>query len=319
MRKSIIFILILIGLSAYPVQAQTAEPTATSKPLTLLWQTDPTPDAALPSPNDMAIDAQGNIYISNQDRQHVKKFDGDGKFITKWADDGKDEGEINDSEGITVDGEGNIYVADFFNTRIQKYDSNGKFLMSLPVDPAPGPGSVAVDKQGNVYVLNFGIHDHYVLKLDWSGKPLTTWGSAGDGDGQLGATQATGPFDIAADQAGNIYVADRDNHRIVKFDSEGKFLAKFGGEASTKGNGKFFDPLHIAIDNDGNLYVLDSFYLQKLDAEGNFITQWATHGTDLDGATTVGVDWQGNIYATARHRPPVKGMLNVPVLKKFKQ
>jgi len=78
------------------------------------------------------------------------------------------------------------------------------------------------------------------------------WGSQGSGDGQLNF-----PTGIAVDSSsGNVYVTDWGNHRIQKFDSNGKFLAKWGSQGTA--DGQFRGPQGVAVDSSGNVYVVDS-------------------------------------------------------------
>src|SRR5919112_505349 len=79
-----------------------------------------------------------------------------------------------------------------------------------------------------------------------------TIGREGVDDGELKA-----PTGIALDKDGNIYVADTDNHSIQKFDKEGKFLARWGGEASAQ-EGQFYYPRGLATGLDGDVYIADS-------------------------------------------------------------
>ena len=98
-------------------------------------------------------------------------------------------------------------------------------------------------------------------------------------------------------------------------------LATFGGELSKEGNGRFENPFGIAVDNEGYMYVLDKYFLQKLDWEGNCVAQWSIAGGELDQASNVAVDADGNIYVFA-HTDVVAAngnTVNVPLLKKFSQ
>ena len=87
------------------------------------------------------------------------------------------------------------------------------------------------------------------------------------------------PRGVVVDSLGFIYVVDTYNHRIQKFDSNGKFLAKWGAKGT--GNGEFRHPHGIIHDSFDNVYVTDyiNANLQKFDSNGKFITKWGTNGT----------------------------------------
>lgn len=107
------------------------------------------------------------------------------------------------------------------------------------------------------------------------------WGSRGSGDGQFDF-----PRGITVDSNGNVYVADRSNHRIQKFTSTGIFLDKWGEKGS--GPGQFQDPIHIAADSKNNIYVTEEIpelshfphptRIQKFTSTGDFIKQFAGAG-----------------------------------------
>jgi hypothetical protein len=82
---------------------------------------------------------------------------------------------------------------------------------------------------------------------------ITKWGNTGSEDGQFVKT-----FGVAVDSSGNnVYVADSDNHRIQKFDSNGTFITKWGNTGSE--DGQFVFPLGVAVDSSGNnVYVADT-------------------------------------------------------------
>src|SRR5689334_15471389 len=103
---------------------------------------------------------------------------------------------------------------------------------------------------------------------------LTQWGTYGSGDGQF-----NGPYGVATDAFGNVYVVDQNNNRIQKFTSTGTYLAQWGTFGS--GNGQFAIPAGIATDAAGNVYVADrdNFRIQKFTGSGTYLTQWGTYGT----------------------------------------
>lgn len=310
----IVLIMVMLSLASHPVDALTTA-TPASQPLILVWQTATTPDAVLDRPVDIAVDEQGNIYVNQQAEKHIKKFDKDGKYVMQWGSTGVGEGQLSLPGGIAVDSDGNIYAGDFSTMRILKFDSDGKFLMQWSTEPPAGPGGIAVDKDGNVYNDNFGTHEHYMQKFDRNGKLVTQWGTTGKDDGQFGASENGGAEDVTIDKDGNIYVADRLNQRIQKFDADGKFLAKFGG------NGESFLPSGVAVDGQGNIYAVDTlnYFMRKLDSKGNTLAQWPIRGNELDGISLIAVDWDGNIYVYAHPKTATGGISERFVVKKFKR
>jgi len=89
-----------------------------------------------------------------------------------------------------------------------------------------------------------------------------------------GDRQFDSPGSVTADIEDNIYVADTGNNRIQKFDSSGKFIAKFGIKGANIG--EFISPSDMSSDYDGNLYVADTGNnrIQKFDSSVTFISKW---------------------------------------------
>jgi tripartite motif-containing protein 71 len=156
---------------------------------------------------------------------------------------------------------------------------------------------VALDKDGNLYAVDG--KSSQVLKFDPTGKLLTQWGSQGTADGQFvmsGLQGADTTGFVALDSQGNVYITE--NNRVQKFDSNGKFLTKWG-KAGT-GDGEFGLALAIAIDGQGNVYVVDinNNDIQKFDSSGKFLVRWGGAGPgpgQFVQPTSVAIDKQGNI------------------------
>ena len=131
---------------------------------------------------------------------------------------------------------------------------------------------------------------------------LTTWGTSGQGDGQLIV-----PGGVAADRNGNVYVADTGNHRIQKFSSHGAFVAKWGTQGS--GDREFSDPRDVTTDAIGNVYVADTgnHRIQKFTSSGGDLRKWGVSGPgdgEFNLPSGIATDPAGNVYVadTGNHR-----------------
>jgi streptogramin lyase len=148
---------------------------------------------------------------------------------------------------------------------------------------------IAVDKAGNVYVVDAG--NNRIQKFNSNGDYVMQWGSLGSGDNQF-----KNPFGIAVDSNGYVYVSDTGNNRIQKFTSNGAFIAKWDSHGF--GNGQFNAPLGVAVDDSDNVYVADSGNrVQKLTPNGVFVAKWVGPQGSIS-LTGVAVDSTGSVYVS---------------------
>jgi streptogramin lyase len=107
------------------------------------------------------------------------------------------------------------------------------------------------------------------------------------------------PHGAEIDANGNLYVADRWNHRIKKFTSDGQFITKWGSYGS--GDGEFDEPIGIAANDTGNVYVVDAGNnrIQKFTMDGLFVAQWGSYGSgdvEFNEPNSIAIDSTGNVY-----------------------
>jgi len=167
-------------------------------------------------PRDIAIDAEGNLYVTDTGNKRVQKFTPDGQFLQAWGGGGIIPGSFEEPVGIDIDAQGNIYVADTWNRRIQKFDANFAPILQWDVSGWDSESVInkpylAVDNQGHVFVSD--PEGYRIIAYDGdTGDVLVTWGRYGQ---ELFAFAL--PVGIATDNEGHLLVTDSDNNRLMKF------------------------------------------------------------------------------------------------------
>jgi len=186
----------------------------------------------------VALDRLGNTYLSDTDHSLVRKIDAKGIITTiagigapGFSGDGGPAATavLNMPYGIAADLAGNVYIADLGNQRVRRIAADGTMstVAGTGVKGSLGDGglatnaqlmsprNVAVDAAGNLYISEF--EGHRIRRVTPDGKISTIAGTgvAGfRGDGGLAANAAIGfPAGLAVDRAGNLYLADSQNHR----------------------------------------------------------------------------------------------------------
>ena len=134
--------------------------------------------------------------------------------------------------GLEIDNEDNIWITDVGLHQVIKYDSNGNELMVLGEENTPGndslhfnlPTDIAVSDNGSFYVSD-GYGNSRIVKFSSTGEYLFEWGVFGENKNEFNI-----PHGLDLDKEGNVYVADRENNKIQKFDSLGNFIAEWKNE-----------------------------------------------------------------------------------------
>ena len=235
--------------------------------------------ATFNGPTSVTVDAQGNVYVADDNNNQIRKISAtDGTVSTLAGSD---------------------------STGLKNGLDTGAYFFS--------PSGVAADAQGNVYVADAG--NNVIRMVTPAGQTTTIAGyiNPGNANGQaLTAATFNNPSGLALDASGNIYVADMLNNLIRKI-SNGTVSTLAGHDTSATINGldtlgAFYFPNSVAVDKSGNVYVTEyvTDLIRKIAADGTVSTfagngmsgQADSTGTaaSFNGPSGVAVDAAGNLY-----------------------
>lgn len=181
--------------------------------------------------SSVAAGQDGLIYVlhRNLDFDPVVVFDEEGQLLRSWGS-----GLFKIPHSIRLDPDGNVWTIDAGNSHIYKFTPDGEQILHIDVGDMPpsnpdidggfrGATDIAFASDGHLFVTD-GYGNARVLEYDSDGRRVNEWGSIGEGPGQFVV-----PHGIAIDSNDDVYVADRQNGRIQRFDRNGKLLDIWDG------------------------------------------------------------------------------------------
>ena len=245
--------------------------------------------AELGSPVRVLVDSSGKIYIADGVNQRIRMISSG--TITTIAGDGTagyagdaaaaTKAELNDPTGMALDSSGNLYIADASNNVIRMVSTSGIISTfagnntvgytgdgGLAVDAnLSNPTAVVVDKSGNVFIADAG---NNVIREVASTNISTVVGGAAT------LLQLSQPDGLALDSTGALYIADTGNRRIIKVVNGGPSVFAGNGTLGNSGDGgpavdaALGDPMGVAVDAAGNVYIADTFnsLIRKVTPDG---------------------------------------------------
>ncbi|VAW40376.1 hypothetical protein MNBD_CHLOROFLEXI01-4650, partial [hydrothermal vent metagenome] len=264
-------------------------------------------------PRNVAVSADGRIYVLDSGNARVQVFDPAGQLINSWGGPGVENGQFSPEGqgpwGIGID-EQFVYVADTWNHRVQKFTLDGEFVAVYG-----RPGNTADDPQGLGLGLFFGPRD---VAITADGRALVTdtghhrvqildggnfVGQLGAGSDQFGSAlgQFYEPVGITVGNDGFVYVADTWNGRIQQFTPDlipvNEWLLDTGWPANTSINNKPY----LAVDSGGRVYITDPEFPRVLifGPDGSYLGKFGQFGTDANSFNQINgifIDGQDNIY-----------------------
>ncbi len=249
----------------------------------------PATSASLDSPWGVAVDGQGNVYISERSGDVVRKVTASGiistfagKRVFGFSGDGgpATSAQLASPQGLAMDGQGNLYISDYGNGRIRKVSPNGiitTFAGRKPPgfsgDGGPaaaaqlrGPAGLATDGRGSLYIadqLNSRIRKvspNGTITTFAGGGRTYYWGPKG---GRATAALVPNPFVVAVDPQGNVYTA---SGRLIYKVSGGRIAllagnpnagSPYSGDGGPARRARLTETWGMAVDRQGNLYFSD--------------------------------------------------------------
>lgn len=229
-----------------------------------------TPPGGWGSPSGIAIGANGDVYVADQDNNVVDQFSAAGVFLSTFVSSASG---LNTPTGLAFGPDGNLYVANFGSggdSYITRYDSNGNPVDVTPFVPSgpnlEDPEGIAFGPNGNLYVTDANDQIDQVVLPSGAFSIITT------PSGGCPGTPFTNPSGLTFGPNGNLYVADEGfgcadasvpggfaDYGVYEYDTSGDLLEAFVAPNTLS------TPVAMAFGPDGNLYVTDSGGLETID------------------------------------------------------
>lgn len=245
----------------------------------LQWKDGKGAAAGFYYPRGLAVDTAGAVYVADSTNNRIRKISLGGDVTTfagsgtaTFADGLGTSASFNLPYAVAVNAAGVVFVADRSNHRIRKITPDGKvstFAGSV-AGYADGkgvtakfnsPSGIALDSNGWFWVADTG--NQRIRRISPDGSVSTLAGGVvGAADGKGALAQFNAPLGIAADLAGNLYVADSGNHRIRKVAPDGTVSTyagtTLGWQDGAVAQARFSGPTAVAVGGDGSVFVADS-------------------------------------------------------------
>ena len=222
-------------------------------------------------PTSIALTPDGSTFVTDTENDRILKLDPAGRVAATFDNTSDERLALRGPMAIASDGH-SLFVANSLAAQVLVLDLSGHLQKTLPLktlsDDArtPRPIGLAVTPEGDIVVAD--ADNHLVLFLDSDGTILKTIGTGSRASGRDGFNV---PGAVTLDGAGNIYVVDTLNGRVVELSPNGAFVAQFGELGDTAG--ALARPKGVVVDSEGNVFVSDGLLaaVQVFSPEGEYL------------------------------------------------
>ncbi|MGO9059197.1 MAG: hypothetical protein ACLQU2_17685 [Candidatus Binataceae bacterium] len=243
-------------------------------------------------PNAVAIDAAGNVWVTNPFGNSVVELTSSGSLAGNFNNSNTIGANFDSPQVVAIDATGNVWVANSGGNTVTKLNSSGGLVGNYaPSDSfLIAPFGVAIDAAGHVWVTNSGDGGNSVTELTSSGGLVGNFNNSNT----IGANFDL-PQVVAIDAAGNVWVTNAGN-TVTKLNSSGGLVGNFAPASAN------FDlPVGLAIDPAANVWVVnqEGDSVTELTSSGGFAGGFSVFsGQPFDLPAAVAIDAAGDVWVT---------------------
>jgi RHS repeat-associated protein len=214
----------------------------------------------------LTTDAAGNVWVSDTLNSRLEEFNSKGEFVRTVGASGEGAGQFKSTYGVTVDSKGNVWATDMGNSRVEEFNGSGTFVKMF--------GWGVLNGEAKLEVCTSSCRA----------------GLKGPGNGEFNT-----PEGIGVDSNGDVFVADRGNHRVQEFNSELAWVRNLSQIEEHEG------PFYLTVDSSNNIWVAYSWddKIGEYNSEGKLLQIWGKEGSEagkISDPYGVGIGPEGNVW-----------------------
>lgn len=237
----------------------------------------------------VASDTRGRVFIGRRNPPALLVYNHEGIYLDTWGD-----GLLGNPHLLWVDDLDQVYVADTENHTIYCLNPKGVLIQTWGTPGKPGklnqpfnqPTKAMRGPSGDLYISD-GYGQFRIHRISSTGDLLHSWGTQGTGPGEFAL-----PHSLWVDRQERVWIADRENNRIQRFDMKGNYLDQWTDLEM---------PMDIFITKKDEVFIVEaSSRVSIFDLEGTLLSRWGEDGSApgqfADSPHSIWIDDEGSLY-----------------------